>query len=236
LLAEEFRLTRNLSPDQFATLLEESGVVASADASGTPWLLRLTDLQAATDLIHDTIKQFHLQNQSSIGPHSQAVKSSTQLAGNVFEMGLSKLLLTSTIRRSNERLFFASHVPRLADEDQTLLDQLSVWIQSDNLKPPALADLASKLDVKRDDLINRVKPLVESGNLVLISTNRLYSPQALESLIDIATKLSQESAKGFDAKTFRDASGIGRNLTIDVLEYFDRQRVTRRVGDYRIMS
>ena len=234
--AEEFRLGRNLSPDQFVALLEGSGIVDSTDASGKSWLLRLTDLQAAQDLILDTIKQFHLQNQSSLGPHSEAVKSALQLAGNVFEMGLSKLLLANTIRRSNERLFLASHVPRLADEDKALLDQLSVWIQADNLKPPALADLASKLDVERADLINRVKPLLESGNLVLISTNRLYSPQALETLVDIAYKLCQESAEGFDAKTFRDVSGIGRNLTIDVLEYFDRQRVTRRVGDYRVVS
>ena len=35
----------------------------------------------------------------------------------------------------------------------------------------------------------------------------------------------------FSAAGFRDLSGIGRNLTIEVLEYFDRTQVTRRDGD-----
>lgn len=234
--AEEFRLTRNLSPEQFAMLLEECAIVANTDARGKLWLLRLTDVQAAEAEILDTITQFHRENQSSIGPHSDAIKSAMPLAGNVVEIALSNMLLANTISRSNQRLFLASHVPRIADEDKALLDKLSAWIQSDNLKPLALADLAAKLNVERADLLNRVKPLVESGNLVLISTNRLYHPQALESLIGIASKLSDESAEGFDAKTFRDVSGIGRNITIDVLEYFDRVHVTRRMGDYRIMS
>jgi selenocysteine-specific elongation factor len=37
------------------------------------------------------------------------------------------------------------------------------------------------------------------------------------------------------AAAFRDRSGIGRNVTIEVLEYFDRIRFTRRVGDARII-
>ena len=38
------------------------------------------------------------------------------------------------------------------------------------------------------------------------------------------------------AAAFRDRSGIGRNLAIEVLEYFDRIKFTRRVGDSRVLT
>jgi selenocysteine-specific elongation factor len=52
----------------------------------------------------------------------------------------------------------------------------------------------------------------------------------------VARELAEESAEGgFNAAAFRDRSGIGRNLTIEVLEYLDAIGVTRRVGEARIV-
>jgi len=40
---------------------------------------------------------------------------------------------------------------------------------------------------------------------------------------------------GFAVREYRDASGCGRNLSIEILEYFDRLRFTRRRDDRRII-
>jgi hypothetical protein len=39
----------------------------------------------------------------------------------------------------------------------------------------------------------------------------------------------------FTAAQFRNATTLGRNLSIEVLEYFDRMRFTRRVGEARMV-
>ena len=50
----------------------------------------------------------------------------------------------------------------------------------------------------------------------------------------VAERLANDtSEEGFGAGAFRDASGIGRNVTIELLEYFDRVGLTRRVGNVR---
>jgi selenocysteine-specific elongation factor len=55
-------------------------------------------------------------------------------------------------------------------------------------------------------------------------------------LAAVAHQLSANSADGsFDAAAYRDASGIGRNLTIEVLEYLDRSGITRFAGNRRVM-
>jgi len=46
---------------------------------------------------------------------------------------------------------------------------------------------------------------------------------------------SLDQPEGFTVQTFRDASGIGRNLAIEMLEYFDRKGLTRRDGNVRFV-
>ena len=55
---------------------------------------------------------------------------------------------------------------------------------------------------------------------------------------EIAAALADEFARAgsFTAALFKDRSGIGRNLTIEVLEYLDRIGFTRRVGEARIVA
>ena len=55
-------------------------------------------------------------------------------------------------------------------------------------------------------------------------------------LAEIAQQLALGSSDGtFTAASFKDRSGVGRNLTIQILEYLDRMGVTRREGDARIV-
>ena len=42
-----------------------------------------------------------------------------------------------------------------------------------------------------------------------------------------------ENEKTFSVKEFRDRSGIGRNLAIEILEFFDKSGFTWRGGDTR---
>ena len=73
--------------------------------------------------------------------------------------------------------------------------------------------------------------------LIKVAPNRFYHPTALRRLAETAQRLAATSGDGrFDARAFRDASGIGRNLTIQVLEYFDGAGITRRIGDTRIVA
>ena len=74
------------------------------------------------------------------------------------------------------------------------------------------------------------------GLLVKVAPNRFFHPGAVRRLAEAAEELAATSEDGrFDAKAFRDRSGIGRNLTIQVLEYFDATGFTRRIGDTRIV-
>ena len=72
---------------------------------------------------------------------------------------------------------------------------------------------------------------VKAGSLVRPVANRFYQPEAVNELRDLITDTFNDQA--FTVQEYRDAAGIGRNLAIELLEYFDRQGYTRRNGNYR---
>jgi selenocysteine-specific elongation factor len=71
------------------------------------------------------------------------------------------------------------------------------------------------------------------GLVIRVSRNRFFLPSFLRDLQGMAADLAHK--EGLTAATFRDRAGIGRNLTIEVLEYFDRIKFTRRVGDAHVI-
>jgi selenocysteine-specific elongation factor len=71
------------------------------------------------------------------------------------------------------------------------------------------------------------------GLVVRVSKSRFFLPSFLKKLQAMAEDLAH--GKNLTAASFRDRAGIGRNLTIEVLEYFDRIRFTRRVGDTHVI-
>ena len=80
------------------------------------------------------------------------------------------------------------------------------------------------------------KDLRELGRrrlVTMVSDHRYFLPHQLQQLAGIAQELAK--TEPFTARAFRDATGMGRNVAIDVLEYFDSRGFTRRQGDVRIV-
>ena len=64
-----------------------------------------------------------------------------------------------------------------------------------------------------------------------MAPNRFYLPEAVSQLEIEARALAAASPDGsYDAASFRDRTGIGRNLTVQVIEFLDRAGITRFDG------
>ena len=75
------------------------------------------------------------------------------------------------------------------------------------------------------------------GDGVAVDPSRFSVRDQVAVLVAVAKELAAGSAsRSFNAAQYRDASGIGRNLTIQVLEYLDRAGVTRFVREQRFLA
>ena len=76
-----------------------------------------------------------------------------------------------------------------------------------------------------------LKELAKRGHLIQISDHRFYLPNVLNRIATQVAAMAKTSP--FTVREFRDSTGIGRNVAIDILEYFDSRGFTRREENQR---
>jgi len=76
----------------------------------------------------------------------------------------------------------------------------------------------------------------KSGDIMKVTAERFYPRTTLATLAAIAHATAQAQPNGlFTAAQYRDATGIGRSLAIEILELLDTLGITQRIGDMRKM-
>ena len=126
------------------------------------------------------------------------------------------------------------HRPRLGNADETLWKQVAPLLDAGGLRPPRGRELMAALGLELQPLQGFLDRAADVGLLMKVADNRYFQPSAVIALGEIAETLVSEDLSGaFSAAEFRDRSGISLNLTIRLLEFFDRARFTRRRGDLR---
>ncbi len=149
----------------------------------------------------------------------------------VLRATLAGLVDSGQVVREGLRHRRHGHQARLADADRALLDRVVAQLQPAGLRPPIVGELAAALGLPLPTLVNDLGRLAHQGLLVRVAPNRYYLPQTVAELAGHARALAGENADGqYDAASFRDRTGIGRNLTVQVLEFLDRAGLSRFDG------
>ena len=106
----------------------------------------------------------------------------------------------------------------------------------DHIQAPSSGDLAKQLNQPLPALEKQLIVLAKARLLTHIGTHRFYLPRRLLEIANVVQSMADSSANGsVTVKGFRDHTGIGRNVAIEVLEYFDGRGFTRRLGNDRVI-
>ena len=153
------------------------------------------------------------------------------------DAALAAEIAAGRVVRDGGMLRLPAHQPRLNREDERLWERVQPLLAADGLRPPRVRELAAELDMEPEKLTRFFRRVERFGRVAPVAPNRFFLPETMRELAELAAALAAEAPDGsFTAAAFKDRSGIGRNLTIEVLEYLDRIGATRRVGDTRIIA
>jgi len=126
------------------------------------------------------------------------------------------------------------HRPVLAPMDEAAWPRIRTALAGADLRPQRVRELAEEMRMTPEDMEALLLRFERFGRLVRVASNRFFLPETIVALGGIAHALAAESEEaGFTAAQFNKQSGIGRNLTIIVLEYLDAIGITHRDGDLR---
>jgi selenocysteine-specific elongation factor len=141
---------------------------------------------------------------------------------------IKRLVTAGQLQRHGSILALPGHQPVLSLSDQMLWLRVYDELIDTGLLPPIVGDLAEHLGLEREVMLQFMQRMQHCGYVLAIAPNRFYLPERLDELAAIARELCRASPDGcFSAADYRDRSGLGRNLTIKVLEYLDRTGITR---------
>jgi selenocysteine-specific elongation factor len=132
-----------------------------------------------------------------------------------------------------DRIALAGRSVVLTDEESRASDAMVELLHAAAFAPPDLAALAARIGVGVD-VVNRLATLLVRRSVLVRVGDLLFHESILEQLKAEIQSLKQNgTAETIDVGSFKDRYNVTRKYAIPLLEYLDRERVTRRVGDTR---
>jgi len=250
--AKNFRVNNGLAIPGLVDEGDESlkELVASKDPAGPRYvflkisgpypkmILHLKYLQEFWQQVSSALYAYHKSYPDRQGMSEFNLMKATAYNGSYsfFRVLVKKLLDVELIFRSATLLHIAGHSAQLDKHDVVLLEKLKKILSDAGITAPRTGELTELLLYDKDVLDNRLRELCEKGYLLQVFKNRFYLLATIVEIAGIVEVLADSQENGaFSVIQFRDESGIGRNLCIQLLEFFDRQGFTRRIGDRRIV-
>jgi selenocysteine-specific elongation factor len=231
----DFALARNLTPAELDGL-PGAGRFLRVGTAGALVAVTPDRLAALCDQVVAALAASHQAQPDALGPTRPALIAQLRALAPeaALEAALAALTAAGRVMRQGPVWRLPEHRPRLTQADQRLWERLQPLLAVENLRPPRVRELAASLTLEPEAVerfLNRAERL---GRVAKVADNRFFLPETLARLAEIAQELAEGSPEGtFTAATFKDCSGVGRNLTIQILEYLDKMGVTHREGDAR---
>ena len=178
---------------------------------------------------------WHETHPDQMGPgKAELLRAANPVTGNIAEAVMDLLRARGDIARDGLAWRLPGHQPVLAPMDEARWPMIQTTLAAADLRPPRVRELAETMRMTPEEMDALLLRLERFGRLVRVAANRFFLPETVVALGEIAHALTTGSeAACFTAAEFNKRSGIGRNLTIVVLEYLDRLGITQRSGDLR---
>lgn len=189
--------------------------------------------QLKTRLV-ETLKEFHAGHPLVPGMDMEELrgKLAFELSPKIFRVVVDQFINEKIIVKEENLLRLAAHRVQLGGQEKTLMDRIKKILGEQPLAPPDLKEIEKQAGVPRNRLNEVIRLLEREGAVVRVTTDMYFLAGSIEQLRRTLTKHLTEKGE-MTAAAFRDLIGSSRKYTIPLLEFFDRDGLTIRIGDIR---
>jgi selenocysteine-specific elongation factor len=178
------------------------------------------------------LKKFHDANPLVAGMGKEQLREKLRLRAEIFTGLLDLLAKEKKLELAGEQLRLPGRGVVMKDEEAEAKRKIEDAFSSAGLEVPYLKDVLAKLPVDKVRAQKIVTLLLRDRVLIKVSDDLVFHRSTLDELRKRLLAFKSKSAS-IDVAGFKDLTGVTRKYAIPLLEYFDREHVTRRVGDKR---
>jgi selenocysteine-specific elongation factor len=197
-------------------------------------LIAAPTLKRIAEELFTAVQVFHIANPLAGGIGKQELWEKSGLEKELFVGALDSLFAAGKLAVSAELVHLPGQGVLMKDEEAESKKQIEVAFASAGVKVPALKEVLAGLMIDLPRAQKIVTLLLRDKVLVKISEDLVFHRETLEKLKQQVSEWKAGSPK-IDITRFKDRVGVSRKYAIPLLEYLDREHVTRRAGDERII-
>ncbi len=215
------------------TKLAADGAAVAFDKEKNRWL-EAEGYRRLLKIAEERTGDYHEKNPTQPGVNKEELlgKLPWGVDGRLLAKLLSDLSAQRRVTLSGDRVALFGREVRLGIRDEDLVNKALSAITGGGLAPPSSAELAEKLSAKEADVKKLLGVAARDGRIVRVKENLFFDRDILAALKE--RLVSHLGEKGeLTTQEFKDITGASRKYTIPLLEYFDSERVTVRVGEVR---
>jgi selenocysteine-specific elongation factor len=194
-----------------------------------PWYVDRAWFQAARERMVQTVREFHRRNPLQPG----IAKSDLRPAGAP-PFVLDALLTDAAgeIVAAGDTVRLRGHTLVLNEDEQQARAAIERAFRQAGLAAPAVAQVLSKSGVEPARARSLLQILLREKHLVRINDDLVVHQSAME---ELRRMLAARKPVRFNVGTFKEWTGVSRKYAIPLLEFLDRERITRREGEERLV-
>jgi selenocysteine-specific elongation factor len=188
--------------------------------------------------VRELLKDFHKKSplEAGLGREELRERVFAHLPAEIFRAVIAHLTERGEIVAEKDLIRLSAHRVELSAEEKATKDHIAELFAQAALQPMTLEEAIAQATAKHGIDAQRTQRfaqmLVNSGDLIRVS-ELLFHRRAIEGLKTTLQNFKAAHGPKLDVAAFKDLTGVSRKYAIPLLEYLDRQRVTRRVGDAR---
>jgi selenocysteine-specific elongation factor len=195
------------------------------------WLLDHAWVAGKLDAMHEHLKLFHRQNPLLAGVSKEELRSKFLPGAPPWLMD-ALLARSKTLAVDSETIRLSSHKVALKQDETDATAKIESAFRSAGLATPAVNEVLAKSGVDPARARTLLQLMLRDKRLIRVSDELVFHASAMQAL---RTLLAQRKGQQFAVPEFKDWTGISRKYAIPLLEYLDRERVTRRDGNSRVV-
>lgn len=218
-----------MSSEVIATVAKIKDVVRVGDVL----MARSSMEEKLPHILLSALSSFHQKNALVPGMNKDELRGQVpEVSSEVFAKVLSNAIAQKKIEVIGDLVRLPGRGVVMKDEEAESKQKIEEAFAASALKVPALQEVIAGLKIDKGRAQKIVTLLLRDKVLTKVSDELVFHRTALD---DLRRRIAAHKAKSptIDVATFKDLTGVSRKYAIPLLEYLDRERITKRVGDVR---
>ena len=226
-----------LVDEALAKPLEHSKVTSFGKADGERFYTTRPTMRKLSGAVERTLIGFHSDNPAEAGMAKEALrrKCFPNMDAACFDALVEQLASEDAVVFRNGLVGHPSAQGSAQQALENAADAIATLLVEQGMAPEALSHLAKRANLTQQMASKAAGALVEAGRAYRVSNDLFFDATAIaKAKRAIAAHL--ESGQIGTASALKEAMGTSRKYAMPLLEKFDAEGFTRRVGDERVLG